>query len=192
MGTTKPDQSSFKPKKLTKSTNMRIQNIFSILVLPSITLSKECDTKPEKGCEVNLAPENTFLPPVGVISFAGSGNTWFRTMFEKYTGIYTGSVYTSKILYQSGMVGEMEDLKKGNVLTVKTHLTQNKNSPAYKKNSWLKNNTAACIYMIRNPKDALFSLMNNQFGREINPEKYKLMKFDFRGICEEGNKFYDY
>ena len=41
-------------------------------------------------------------PYIGIISYPGSGNTWFRSLLEKTTGYYTGSVYAESELFEHG------------------------------------------------------------------------------------------
>ena len=42
---------------------------------------------------------DTHYPPL-LISFPGSGNTWMRLLIEYSTGIYSGSIYADKSLFE--------------------------------------------------------------------------------------------
>ncbi|KAG7167583.1 WSC domain-containing protein 1-like 6 [Homarus americanus] len=58
---------------------------------------------------------------VWLVSFPCSGNTWVRYLLESATGVFTGSAYKDKILYEAGMFGEMEAPSSGRTLVQKTH-----------------------------------------------------------------------
>ena len=48
-----------------------------------------------------------FQQRIAITSFPGSGNTWFRHLFQVSTGIYTGSVYDDRVLMRHGYKGEL-------------------------------------------------------------------------------------
>ena len=45
---------------------------------------------------------NCNQPPVALVSYPGSGNTYTRGIIERLTGFFTGSLYEDKHLYSSG------------------------------------------------------------------------------------------
>ena len=57
---------------------------------------------------------------IGLLSYPASGNTWVRHLIQKTTGIITGSVYFSTLLYENGFPGEA--VYNGSVIVVKSHL----------------------------------------------------------------------
>ncbi|XP_070535716.1 sialate:O-sulfotransferase 2-like [Ptychodera flava] len=101
-------------------------------------------------CSVSLSAEHTH-PIVALASFPGSGNTWLRHLLELSTGIYTGSVFHSKILYTNGFIGEYEDYTLGTTLTVKIH------------GNYMKDFQAA-ILLIRDPYKSLIAEYNRRMA----------------------------
>lgn len=102
----------------------------------------------------------TGRPPVGLISFPGSGNTWVRGLLEQVTGICTGSVYCDIGLLEKGFAGE--NIKNGAVLVVKSHVVF-----PLKGNETVTANSrhvhfGGIIFIIRNVFDALEAEMNRQ------------------------------
>ena len=57
-------------------------------------------------CNIYLAPKGTFTPPVALVSVPGAGNTWTRHLIETATGIFSGSIYDDRSLFEGGMLGE--------------------------------------------------------------------------------------
>ncbi|XP_064093196.1 sialate:O-sulfotransferase 2-like [Macrobrachium nipponense] len=97
------------------------------------------------------------LRPIWLLSYPGSGNTWMRYLLEGATGIFTGSVYDDKILFEGGYLGELEDVKSGRTLTQKTHDT-------------VSDFSIPTIILIRNPKSALKAYWNFKKGKKTtNP-----------------------
>ena len=105
-------------------------------------------------CEPRLGKTNQFnLIPL--LSFGGSGNTWVRSLIEQATGYYSGSYYSDGMLskYLKGERENPDDLK---TPVTKAHTVGRIRT---KKSIFPK----ACIFIIRNPKDALVS----QFARFV-------------------------
>ncbi|XP_071790324.1 sialate:O-sulfotransferase 2-like isoform X2 [Asterias amurensis] len=103
--------------------------------------------------KIIMKPVGT-LPLVALASFPGSGNTWVRYLIERATGIYTGSIYNDKDLFNKGFKGELKDWRKGTTIAVKTHNPDPKRISEYK----------AVILIIRNPYNAIIAEHNRQFG----------------------------
>ena len=81
------------------------------------------------------------LPARALVSYPGSGNTWTRYtctrvqqlytctlncslnryLLEAATGVFTGSVYYGKGIYEAGHLGEKRDYNDGSTLIQKTH-----------------------------------------------------------------------
>ena len=105
-------------------------------------------------CEPRLGKTNQFnLIPL--VSFGGSGNTWVRSLIEQATGYYTGSYYSDGMLSEH-LKGEKEDPDDLKTPVTKAHTIGRIRT---KKSIFPK----ACIFIIRNPKDALVS----QFARFV-------------------------
>lgn len=111
-----------------------------------------------QNCSVGFAPTGTFLPPVGLVSFPGCGNTWTRHLIEISTGVFTGSIYHDVNIQKSGMIGEWSPLLDGRTLTIKSHWSKSSNATK------LKASTKNCIFLIRNPRDAILSELNFELG----------------------------
>ena len=45
---------------------------------------------------------NCSQPPIALVSYPGSGNTYTRGIIERLTGFFTGSLYEDQHLYSSG------------------------------------------------------------------------------------------
>ncbi|XP_070574759.1 sialate:O-sulfotransferase 1-like [Ptychodera flava] len=101
-------------------------------------------------CSVRLADPDTF-PLVPLISPPGAGSTWLRHLIEQATGFYTGSVFDDKGLYGGGFLGEYEDYRAGNTLTVKVHNVKR-----------LSKFCKAAILLLRNPIDIVIAEKNRQ------------------------------
>ncbi|XP_078485224.1 sialate:O-sulfotransferase 2-like [Ciona intestinalis] len=110
------------------------------------------------GLEDPICEKKRFLPPhpdlVALISFPGSGNTWLRHLLEQATGIYTGSVYTDKDMYNKGFLGEMEDSKSGRTLLVKDHIYTDKRISLF--------DYSSVVLLVRNPFKALVAEFNRR------------------------------
>ena len=119
---------------------------------------------PSKNCsEIIFAAPNTFLPPVIIYSYPGSGNTWLRHLLQVTTGYWTGSLTLDKRLQNrsSGafrMVGEGNPVNSGETVAVKSHnlrgITEKLGAVPEK-----------CIVLIRNPADAFMSDLSMQLTR---------------------------
>ncbi|CAG5077146.1 Oidioi.mRNA.OKI2018_I69.PAR.g8639.t1.cds [Oikopleura dioica] len=90
-----------------------------------------------------------------LVSFAGSGNTWTRMLLEKSTGIYTGSIYNDKSLYEDGLFGEYTDPTDGTTLFQKAHNIDDKNISSAK----------GYLFLIRNPFDAVIAEFKRRKGK---------------------------
>ncbi|XP_066952435.1 sialate:O-sulfotransferase 2-like [Macrobrachium rosenbergii] len=109
------------------------------------------------------------LRPIWLLSYPGSGNTWLRYLLEGATGIFTGSIYDDKILYEGGYLGELEDDKSGRTLTQKTHET-------------VSDFDIPTIILIRNPKSSLKANWNFKKGKKTaNPHLAQMSLGYFQG-----------
>jgi len=61
------------------------------------TLSEDTSCNP-----IQFLPTNSRVKKCALVSYPGSGNTWIRHMIEQVTGVYTGTVYGDKKLFNSG------------------------------------------------------------------------------------------
>ncbi|XP_002731982.1 uncharacterized protein LOC100368559 [Saccoglossus kowalevskii] len=104
-------------------------------------------------CRVCLAPVHS-RPLVALASAPGSGNTWARSLLEKATGIYTGSVYRDRRLFYGGFHGEMVDYSYKNTLIVKTHARGELASKEFEK----------AIVLIRNPFDMIVGELHRVYS----------------------------
>ena len=120
-------------------------------------------------CQPLLGQPNQFnLIPL--LSFPGSGNTWVRNLIEQATGYYTGSYYSDGKLAQY-LKGELEDPDNLSTPVTKAHtigriLSHERNHKNSSPRTTLTEKSIlpkACIFIIRNPKNALLS----QFARSI-------------------------
>ena len=115
--------------------------------------------KTEIRCEFMNA---TGRPPVALVSFPGSGNTWVRGLLEKVTGYCTGSVYCDQGLARTGFVGE--GVQSGAVLVVKTHHTSPFH-PAHPE----RPRYGGAVLLVRNLFDALKAEMNRAVFDKRHP-----------------------
>lgn len=109
--------------------------------------------------------ERSFLerkaPLVGLVSFAGSGNTWVRYLLEQATGIYTGSIYcdtTLKTMFPG------ENIVSGNVIVVKSHHADTTELPKDVQLAMGKQKFDKAILLVRDPFDALVSEANRRWN----------------------------
>ncbi|KAK3893987.1 hypothetical protein Pcinc_002226 [Petrolisthes cinctipes] len=89
------------------------------------------------------------LPQVQLMSFPCSGNSWTRYLLEASTGIFTGSIFNKKLIYKTGMLGELAKPDDGRTLVQKTH-------GRFFKSTTLA--TVPAVLLIRNPAKAFISL----------------------------------
>ena len=104
----------------------------------------------------------TGRPPVALVSFPGSGNTWVRGLLEQVTGYCTGSVYCDQGLARTGFVGE--GVQSGAVLVVKTHHTSPFH-PAHPE----RPRYGGAVLLVRNLFDALKAEMNRAVFDKRHP-----------------------
>nr|XP_006817552.1 PREDICTED: WSC domain-containing protein 2-like [Saccoglossus kowalevskii] len=105
----------------------------------------------EIGCDVRFAPVNS-LPIVALASRPGCGNTWMRHLLELATGIYTGSVYNSPILFHNGFLGEKENMTNGRTVVVKTHKYDKTHINLFEK----------AVVLFRNPYSSFLAEFNRE------------------------------
>ena len=107
--------------------------------------------------------DGSHRPPVALVSFPGSGNTWVRGILEATTGICTGAIYCDASLRSQGFIGE--NLQSGSVLVVKTH-----GSAA----TWLESQSkrkgyfGSAIFIVRNPLNALVAEWNRKVANKFH------------------------
>ena len=70
----------------------------------SLKSSRALITPSENCSEIIFAAQNTFLPPVIIYSYPGSGNTWLRHLLQVTTGYWTGSLVFDKRLQRDRVV----------------------------------------------------------------------------------------
>ena len=73
-----------------------IKHYISLVSISFLIPDTRCNGK------IIMKPVGT-LPLVALASFPGSGNTWVRYLIERATGIYTGSIYNDKDLFNKGL-----------------------------------------------------------------------------------------
>ncbi|XP_042224441.1 WSCD family member AGAP003962-like isoform X2 [Homarus americanus] len=119
---------------------------------------------------------------VWLVSFPCSGNTWVRYLLESATGVFTGSAYKDKILYEAGMFGEMEAPSSGRTLVQKTHGGAVYGSPQHDllTRYSLINPHLPTILLLRHPARAIISYWkfytsrtrNNKHTAQISPSMF--------------------
>ncbi|XP_047739451.1 WSC domain-containing protein 1-like [Hyalella azteca] len=98
------------------------------------------------------------IPRVYLISFPRSGNTWTRYLVEGATGIFTGSVYTSYMLYNLGYLGEKQNITSNTTLLIKDHLFGDKSAPR----------DGPIVLIIRDPRNAITSYLAFKKARKMH------------------------
>ena len=119
--------------------------------------------------------DGSHRPPVALVSFPGSGNTWVRGILEAATGICTGAIYCDTSLRSQGFIGE--NLQSGSVLVVKTHGSAAMWLGLQLRRSKRKGYFGSAIFIVRNPLNALVAEWNrkvaNKFhGRTVSLESH--------------------
>ncbi|KAK4327314.1 hypothetical protein Pmani_002255 [Petrolisthes manimaculis] len=124
------------------------------------------------------------VDPVRLVSFPCSGNTWFRYLVESATGIFTGSVYNDKHLYEGGYIGELEDPENGKTLLQKTHAftyTIEQYLSDFKKRYSNNELFHPAILLIRNPARAIISFykftVSESHTEQIDEKHFHSKKF---------------
>ncbi|KAJ3650725.1 hypothetical protein Zmor_017375 [Zophobas morio] len=106
-------------------------------------------------------------PPVALVSFPGSGNTWLRYLLQQATGYFTGSIYKDYGLLKNGFPAEY--VSNGSVLVVKTHEWGQDARKIFSK----------AVLLVRAPGAAIQAEFNRQSGGHIgfaSPDRYKRTK----------------
>ena len=112
--------------------------------------------------------DGSHRPPVALVSFPGSGNTWVRGILEAATGICTGAIYCDASLRSQGFIGE--NLQSGSVLVVKTH-----GSAAMWSGSQSKRKSfGSAIFIVRNPLNALVAEWNRKVANKFHSKTVSL------------------
>lgn len=106
---------------------------------------------------VRLGKEGEF-PLILLSSIQGSGNTWTRMLIESATGIYTGSKYREKQIYEeNGFLGELEPIDAGTTIASKNHGFE------------FMERAKGVILVMRNPFDAFKAEFNRkQTEKNVN------------------------
>ncbi|KAF2361587.1 Sulfotransferase domain [Trinorchestia longiramus] len=115
------------------------------------------------------------IPPVYLLSFPRSGNSWTRYLVEGATGIFTGSVYNDKTLYKMGYLGEREKPTSKKVLLIKDHLLNQKD---------LKTDLPV-VLLIRNPRNAVASYSDYKTAVKLHKENQHLYRKPKSSSTEE-------
>ena len=150
-------QSQFRTSKTTK--------IYAKLEQTSnkLTLYNQCKIR-------KFPPKNFKLAVIPLLSFPGSGNTWLRHLIEISTGFYTGSIYRDGAIYKSGMLGEFQPVLSGKTIVVKSHLSKQVNSKILfdhlQENSRNTSKQNYCIFLIRNPQDAILAEIKRMYSND--------------------------
>lgn len=104
---------------------------------------------------VRLGAKGEF-PLIMLSSIQGSGNTWTRMLIEGATGIYTGSKYNEKAIYErNGFIGELEEFDAGTTIAIKNHGT-----------NYLED-SQAILLIVRNPYDAFKAEFNRKQTQRV-------------------------
>ncbi|CAL4106233.1 unnamed protein product, partial [Meganyctiphanes norvegica] len=105
------------------------------------------------------------LSPLWMVSFPCSGNTWARYLLEGATGVFTGSLYADRELYNHGFLGELEDIKSGRTVIQKTHghaIYQQRAHTHLEERNRLTDPNIPTVLIIRNPLRAILSFRKFQ------------------------------
>jgi len=117
--------------------------------------------------DVRLGKEGEF-PLVLLSSIQGSGNTWTRMLIESATGIFTGSKYNERQIYEeNGFLGELEPIGNGRTIASKNHGLE------------FLRQSAGVLLIMRNPYDA--------FKAEFNRKQTERNKDGIRGRSHVGH-----
>ena len=65
--------------------------------------------------------EGKKVPRVGVVSVPGAGSHWIRTLFQKMSGIYSGSCYYAQESRKYGLMGEFKPWQSNTTTFIKSH-----------------------------------------------------------------------
>lgn len=65
--------------------------------------------------------EAQHYPTTGLISFPGSGNSWIRHLIQQATGLWTGSVFHDRRLFEGGLRAELDDCNDKGSVVIKGH-----------------------------------------------------------------------
>ena len=103
---------------------------------------------------------------VALTSSEGSGNTWIRGLLERATGICTGFNFCDFVMRMKGFIGE--NINTGSVLVVKTHMdTPNWTGSTKKYPNKFEGKYGSCIFLVRNPHDALIAEWNRRLTNNV-------------------------
>ena len=72
-------------------------NIESLKIYRTLSEDKNCE-------RLAFLPPQSPVKKAALVSYPGSGNTWIRHMLEQATGIYTGTVYGDRKLFDTGRI----------------------------------------------------------------------------------------
>lgn len=124
-----------------------LKTLFSGLLIRNGASAKDCREN------VRLGEPGEF-PIILLSSIQGSGNTWTRMLIESATGIFTGSKYNERKIYEeNGFIGELEPIDAGTTIAAKNH------------GKSLLEESGAVILVMRNPYDAFKA----EFNRKQTP-----------------------
>jgi len=128
--------------------------------------------KEDKDCILpTVFAKDKSLPTIALVSFPGSGNSWFRIVVEALSGIFTGSGHQGGVLPSIGLLGDQYgQMWDGKTILFKTHHTEGNwyiNNIQYgNTNYWRKRHVQLFkgigVLIIRNPFDAIISFWNLQ------------------------------
>ncbi|XP_071524489.1 sialate:O-sulfotransferase 1-like [Panulirus ornatus] len=99
------------------------------------------------------------LARVWLVSFPSSGNTWARYLLEGATGVFTGSVYDDRTLYEAGFLGELDAANGGRTIVQKNHGSALFGHPVHDLSGRYArvNPDLPAILILRNPARAIIS-----------------------------------
>lgn len=108
---------------------------------------------------------------VALASSEGSGNTWIRGLLERASGICTGFNFCDYVMRMKGFIGE--NINTGSVLVVKTHMdTPNWTGSSKKHPNKFEGKYGSCIFLVRNPYDALIAEWNRRLTNNVLIKKH--------------------
>ncbi|XP_042216873.1 uncharacterized protein LOC121862623 [Homarus americanus] len=123
------------------------------------------------------------LPRVNLVSFPRSGNTWTRYLLEAATGVFSGSVYSDRTLYNNGFLGETDSVGSKRTIIQKTHATSVylhfpvDQADRYK----LIDPGLPAVLILRNPAEAIISywkFIKSRGKKNMHTAQIPLTKFN--------------
>lgn len=135
---------------------IRLEYPSELMINRNICHEKYSKRRLKKVSNLTTAP----VPPI-LYSFPGSGNTWVRLLIDYSTGVFSGSMYHDRALFDT-LPGERHCNRKVSVIKAHPHLQTFailNNSKLYTKKCTIGHiqSFSRAILLIRDPFDSIFS-----------------------------------